>query len=54
MTPLRIALLLSVAMGALVGGIIAGLCLIGKAADQAMRRALDEYVDEQIKSKEKL
>ena len=54
MTPLHIALLASVAMGALAGGIIMGLCLIGKAADDAMGRALDEYVDEKIKSKEKL
>jgi hypothetical protein len=51
MTPLHIALLASVAMGALAGGIIMGLCIIGKSASDAMSRALDERVDEQIKSK---
>ena len=50
MTPLHIALLVSIAMGALAGGIVAGLCLIGRAADQAMQRALDEYVDEKIRT----
>ena len=48
MTPLHIALLASVAMGALAGGIIMGLCIIGKSASDAMSRALDERVDEKM------
>lgn len=50
---MHLLILGSVALAALVSGIALGLCLIGRAADQAMRRALDEYVDEHIKSKEK-
>jgi hypothetical protein len=38
-----------VALFAFACGTILGLCLIAKASDQAMQRALDEYVDEKIK-----
>jgi hypothetical protein len=54
MTHTHIALLVSVACAALACGIVLGLCIIGKRADDAMGRAMDKYADEKIKSKENL
>lgn len=55
-----------VALAVLIIGFVVGMCITAKRADEAIvrsnpapaalsvRRSLDEYVDEQIKSKEKL
>jgi hypothetical protein len=54
MTPWHIAVLILVGFAALWLGVVVGACITAKRADDAMGRALDEYVDEKIKSKEKL
>jgi uncharacterized protein YneF (UPF0154 family) len=46
----HIALLVSVAVAALVCGILLGLFIMGKVADDVMGKALDAYVDEQMKA----
>ena len=46
---MHIALLVFVAVTALLCGIIFGLLIMGKVADDVMGKALDEYVDEQMK-----
>jgi hypothetical protein len=49
----HLLILASVAVAALVCGIMFGIVIMGKIADDAMGKALDEYVEEQLKSKEK-
>ena len=46
---MHIALFVFVAVTALLCGIIFGLLIMGKVADDVMGKALDEYVDEQMK-----
>lgn len=50
---MHIALLISITIAALACGIVFGLLIIGKAADEAMGKALDQYVEEQLNKKEK-
>ena len=50
---MHIALLVFAAVTALLCGIVFGMLLMGKVADEAMKKALDEYVEEQLNKKEK-
>jgi hypothetical protein len=47
-----VIILVIVAIAALACGILFGIVIMGKVADEAMGKALDEYVEEQLNKKE--
>ena len=49
----HIALLVTVAIAALLCGVVFGLLIMGKVADDVIGKALDQYVEEQLNKKEK-